>query len=31
MVDEDIEKVFGEDLVNWERFKERYGDSIKDI
>ncbi len=31
MVDEDIEEVFGEDLVNWERFKERYGDSIKDI
>jgi len=31
MVDEDIKEVFGEDLVNWERFKERYGDSIKDI
>ena len=35
MVDTDIEEVFGEDLVNWERLKERlkerYGDNIKDI
>jgi len=31
MIDIDIEEVFGEDLVNWKRFKKRYGDSIKDI
>ena len=31
MVDEDIEEVFVEDLVNWEKLEERYGDSIKDI